>query len=69
MLVIYDLRDAAQWTAAGEERRAWGRERTEIYTLTNDVIVIEFRADGALEVRGGDSSYGTGFKRGQQVLH
>ena len=47
--VVYDLRDPAQWTAAGEERRAWGRERTEIHVLTNDHIIIEYKAGGALE--------------------
>ncbi len=50
ILVFYDLRDPVQWTAAGEERRAWGRERTEIHVLDNDHIVIEYMAGGALEV-------------------
>ncbi len=48
--VLYDLRDPAQWAAASETRRAWGRERSEIHVLDNDHIVIEFRAGGALEV-------------------
>ncbi len=48
--VLYDLRDPAQWAAAGETRRAWGRERTEIHVLDNDHIVIEYMAGGALEV-------------------
>jgi hypothetical protein len=49
MAVLYDLRDPAQRTAAGEERRAWGRERTEIHVLSNDHIIIEYKAGGALE--------------------
>ena len=49
ILVIYDLTDPTQWTAADEERWAWGRERTIIHTLDNDHIIIEYRAGGALE--------------------
>ena len=49
MAVLYDLRNRAQWTAAGEERRAWGREGTEIHVPTNDHIIIEYKAGGALE--------------------
>ena len=58
VLVIYDLRDAAQWTAAAEERRGWGRERTTIYTLDNDHVIIAFRAGGASEVRRGEGASG-----------
>ena len=48
ILVLYDLRNPAQWTAAGEDRRAWGRERTAIHTLDLDHIIIEFLPGGAL---------------------
>ncbi len=48
--VLYDLRDPAQWAAAGEQRRAWGRERTEIHTLDVDHVVVEFQAGGAREL-------------------
>ncbi len=48
--VVFDLRDPAQWTAAGEARRARGRERAIIHTLTNDLIIIEFMPGEALEV-------------------
>ena len=59
LLVVYDLSDPLQWTAAGEERRAWGRERTEIHVLTNDVIAIEYKPGGAAEVRrGGEGASG-----------
>ena len=58
--VIYDLRDAAQWTAAGEECRAWGRERTEIHSLDNDHVVVEYKPGGALELRGGEGASGRG---------
>ena len=55
--MIYDLADPEQWTAAGEERRAWGREKTAIHPITNDVVVIEYRPGGAAlagsEERGG----------------
>ena len=51
MLVLYDLRDPAQWTAAGEARRAWGREHTTIFTLDNDHVVIEFKPGGAALAR------------------
>ena len=54
LLVAYDLSDPLQRTAAGEERRAWGRERTTIHTIANDVIAIEYKPGGALELRGGD---------------
>ncbi len=47
--VLYDLRDAQQWKQAGRDRRTWGHEMTKIHTVTNDVIVIEFLAGGALE--------------------
>lgn len=56
VLVVYDLSDPLQWTAAGEERRAWGRERTIIHTLDNDHILIEYMAGGALELRGGEGA-------------
>ncbi len=47
-LVLYDLRDAEQWTAASSACQAWGREHSLIHKVTNDLIVIEFRAGGAL---------------------
>jgi hypothetical protein len=47
--VLYDLRDPEQWEQARRAQRAWGRHQTEIHTRTNDVIVIEFKAGGALE--------------------
>jgi hypothetical protein len=49
-LVLYDLRDPEVWERAGRERRAWGRERTEIHGLDNDHVIIVFRAGGALEL-------------------
>ena len=49
VLVLYDLRDTSQWNAAGEERKAWGCERTVIHTLDNDHIAIEYQPGGALE--------------------
>ena len=56
VLVIYDLRDAAQWTAAAEERRVWGRGRSVIHVITTDVIVIEYKPGGALEGRGDEGA-------------
>ena len=50
IVVVYDLRDPDAWERAGRERRAWGREFTEVHTLTNDVIAVEFKPGGALEV-------------------
>ena len=52
-LVIYDLRDPKAFERARRERQAWvhlGRGRTEIHTLDNDHIVIEFRAGGAVDL-------------------
>ncbi len=51
IVVFYDLADPDAWERAGRERRAWGREKTEIHPLTNDAIVIEFMAGGARELR------------------
>lgn len=48
-LVVYDLRDPAQWTGARRDREAWGRERAEIHALDNDHIIIEYKPGGALE--------------------
>jgi hypothetical protein len=50
IVVLYDLRDPDAWERAGRERRAWGCEFTEVHTLTNDVIAVEFKPGGALEV-------------------
>ena len=49
VLVVYDLADPDQWGAAGEAREAWGREHSVVHTLTNDVIVIEFRPGWTIE--------------------
>lgn len=49
ILILFDLKDPEQWERSGRERRAWGREHSEIHTITNDIIIIEFRAGGALE--------------------
>lgn len=49
-LVLYDLRDIEAWERAGRERQAWGTERTEIHTLDNDHLVIEFWPGAAQEV-------------------
>lgn len=46
--VLYDLRDPVAWKNAGHDRRAWGRDLSEIYDLDNDHIIIEFKAGGAL---------------------
>ena len=48
ILVAYDLRDPEAWERAREHRQAWGRERTRIHTVTNDVVVIEYLPGGAL---------------------
>ncbi|MDP9438631.1 MAG: hypothetical protein M3P49_07790 [Actinomycetota bacterium] len=48
MIVVYDLRDPAQWIGARRDREARGHERSEIQALDNDHIAIEFRAGGAL---------------------
>jgi hypothetical protein len=48
-LVLYDLRDVEAWKRAGKDRRAWGRELTEVHDLDRDHVVIEFKAGGALE--------------------
>lgn len=48
VLVVYDLRDVRQWEQAGRDRRAWGREMTQIHALDDDHVVIEFMAGGAL---------------------
>lgn len=45
--VVYDLADAEQWTRAGEDRRAWGRGMSQVFTLDTDHIVIVFRPGGA----------------------
>jgi hypothetical protein len=47
-LEFHDLREPEQWEQAGRDRQAFCRHQTEIHTLTNDVIVIEFRASGTL---------------------
>lgn len=47
---LYDLRYDAAWRRARRERRAWGAERTEIHTLDNDHLVIEFWPGAAQEV-------------------
>lgn len=48
-LVIYDLRDPAQWKSAHQERAAWGKHNAVFYVLDSDHVIIEFRAGGALE--------------------
>jgi hypothetical protein len=48
-LVMYDLSDPKQWEQARRDRRAWDREHSEIHVLTNDAIVIEFKAGGAMK--------------------
>ena len=50
MIVVYDLRDPAQWTGARRNREAWGRETSEIHTLDNHHVAIEFRPGGALRL-------------------
>lgn len=49
VMKLYDLPDPEAWERAGRERAAWGRERSAIYCLDNDHIVIEFKPGGALE--------------------
>ena len=51
VLVAVDLRDAEAWERTGRELRAWGRRYTRIHPMTNDVVVLEFLAGGAREVR------------------
>ncbi len=46
---VYDLRDPDAWERAGRERAAWGRQWTEIHTLDNEHVIIEFKPGGALE--------------------
>jgi len=48
-LVMYNLSDPKQWEQARRDRRAWDREHSEIHVLTNDGIVIEFKAGGAMK--------------------
>ena len=48
MFVVVDLRDAEAWVRAGRELRAWGRRYTKTHPMTNDVVVLEFMAGGAL---------------------
>ena len=49
IMKIYDLPDPEAWGLAGRERAAWGRQLTEIHTLNNDHIIIEFKLGDALE--------------------
>lgn len=50
IVVLYDLRDPDDWERAGRERRAWGRERSVVHPLTNDVIAVEYKPGGAREL-------------------
>ncbi len=51
IVVVYDLlRDPDDRERAGRGRRAWGRERTVIHPLTNDVIAVEYKPGGAREL-------------------
>lgn len=43
LFVVYDLSAPETWTRTGEERRAWGRESTDVFTLDSDHSVIAFR--------------------------
>jgi hypothetical protein len=53
IVVVYDLREPDSWEQAREDRRAWGKELTEIYTLIytldNDHVIIAFKPGAALE--------------------
>jgi hypothetical protein len=57
---VYDLRDPEAWERAGRERAAWGRIWTEIHTLDNDHVIIEFKPGGALAPRTGRLKGGAG---------
>jgi hypothetical protein len=48
-LVLYDLSDGRAWELAIRERRAWGREQSEIFSLGPDHILIVFFSGAALE--------------------
>jgi hypothetical protein len=56
---LYDLRDASQWEAAGEARRAWGREKAVVHALDNDHVILEFKPGGAALLAGSDERGGT----------
>jgi hypothetical protein len=49
IMVIYEFADPASWEQAREDRAAWGKELTEIHTLDNNHVAIEFKLGGALE--------------------
>lgn len=50
LLVLYDLRDPAQWSGARSDREAWGRERSEIHRIDNDHVLIAYYPGGAMEL-------------------
>jgi hypothetical protein len=45
--VVYDLRDPGQWEQARQDREAWGRGFSEVYSLDCDHVLIIFRPGGA----------------------
>lgn len=49
IMIVYDLKDPASWEQAREDRAAWGKELTAIYTLDNNHVAIVFKPGDALE--------------------
>jgi hypothetical protein len=49
IVLVYDLREPDSWEHAREDRGAWGKELTDIYTLDNDHVIIVFKPGTALE--------------------
>jgi hypothetical protein len=49
IVVVYDLGEPGSWEQACEDRAAWGKELTEIHTLNNNHVAIEFKPGGELE--------------------
>jgi hypothetical protein len=46
VLIVYDLRDPAQWEQARADRAAWGRAFSVVHTLDPDHVLIDFRPGG-----------------------
>lgn len=51
-MVLYDLGNPEAWERAGREAQAWGKDRTTVYSLSSEHIVIEYRAGGARDLEG-----------------
>ena len=49
ILVLYDRRALEARERAGSDRKVWGRGLADMHPMRPDHVLIEFRADGALE--------------------